>query len=46
MVLVMPTHIFVMPTHVFVESVIKTSQIHNLFIQYPNNTRFSVLESS
>ena len=28
------------------EVLIETFKIHNLFIQYPNNTYFSVLESS
>jgi hypothetical protein len=45
MVLVLPIHIFgevtvlVLPVH------IQTSKIHNLFIQYPNNTYFSALKS-
>jgi hypothetical protein len=30
----------------FWEVVIETSKIHNLFIQYPNNTYFIALESS
>jgi hypothetical protein len=30
----------------FWEAIIETSKIHNLFIQYPNNKYFSVLESS
>jgi hypothetical protein len=38
--------ILVLPTHVFGEAIIETLKIHNLFIQYPNNTYFSVLESS
>jgi hypothetical protein len=33
-------------THVFGEAILQTSKIHNLFIQYPNNTQFSLLESS
>jgi hypothetical protein len=28
----------VLPTHAFGEAIIETSKIHNLFIQYPNNT--------
>jgi hypothetical protein len=38
--------VLVLPAHVFGEAINKTSKIHNLFIQYPNNTCFSVLESS
>jgi hypothetical protein len=33
----------VLPTHVFGEAILQTSKIHNLFIQYPNNTYLSVL---
>jgi hypothetical protein len=29
-----------------VKAIIETSKIHNLFIQYPNNAYFSVLEFS
>jgi hypothetical protein len=36
--------VLVLPTHAFGEAIIETSKIHNLFIQYPNNTYFSVLE--
>jgi hypothetical protein len=28
------------------EVILQTSKIHNLFIQYPNNTDFNALESS
>jgi hypothetical protein len=38
--------VLVLPTHAFEEAIIETSKIHNLFIQYPNNTYFSALESS
>jgi hypothetical protein len=38
--------VIVLPTHVFGEARIETSKIHNLFIQYPNNTYFSILKSS
>jgi hypothetical protein len=34
-----------LPTHVFEEAILKTSKLHNLFIQYPNNTYFIMLES-
>jgi hypothetical protein len=34
--------VLVLPTHAFEEVIIETSKIHNLFIQYPNNTYFSV----
>jgi hypothetical protein len=33
-------------TYVFGEAIIEISNIHNLFIQYPNNTYFSAMESS
>jgi hypothetical protein len=36
----------VLPTHVFGEAILQTSKIHNLFIQYPNNTYFNAWESS
>jgi hypothetical protein len=36
----------VLPIHNFGEAIIKTSKIHNLLTQYPNNTYFSVLKSS
>jgi hypothetical protein len=38
--------VLVLYTHAFGQAIIETSNIHNLFIQYPNNTYFSVLESS
>jgi hypothetical protein len=38
--------VLVLPTHAFGEAIIETSKIHNLFIQYPNDTYFSALESS
>jgi hypothetical protein len=38
--------VLVLPTHAFGEAIIETSKIHNLFIQYPNSTHFSALESS
>jgi hypothetical protein len=34
-----------MPTYTFEEAIIKTSRIHNLLIQYPDNKYFSALES-
>jgi hypothetical protein len=34
-----------MPTHALEEVIIKTSKIHNLFMQY-NNTCFNALKSS
>jgi hypothetical protein len=37
-----------MPTYAFAEAIIETSKIHNLFIQYPNNTflvRWNPLEN-
>jgi hypothetical protein len=37
--------VLVLPTHTFGEAIIETSRIHNLFIQYPNITYFSALES-
>jgi hypothetical protein len=36
----------VLLAHVFAKAIIETSQIHSLFIQYPNNTYFSMLEFS
>jgi hypothetical protein len=33
------------PTHVLGEAIHQTSKVHNLFIQYPNKTYFSALES-
>jgi hypothetical protein len=33
--------ILVVPINVFGEAILQTSKIHNLFIQYPNNTYFS-----
>jgi hypothetical protein len=38
--------VLILPPHAFGEAIIETSKIHNLFIQYPNNTYFSALESS
>jgi hypothetical protein len=38
--------VLVLPTHVFGQAILQTSKIHNLFIQYPNYTYFSALESS
>jgi hypothetical protein len=38
--------VLVQPTHAFGEAIIETSKTHNLFIQYPNNTYFSMLEFS
>jgi hypothetical protein len=38
--------ILVLLAPIFGEAILKTSKIHNSFIQYPNNTYFSVLESS
>jgi hypothetical protein len=38
--------VLVQPTHVFGEAILQTSKIHNLFIQYPNNTFFNAMESS
>jgi hypothetical protein len=38
--------VLVLPTHIFGEDILQTSKIHNLFIQYPNNTYFNALESS
>jgi hypothetical protein len=35
-----------LPTHALGKAMTKTSKIHNLFIQYPNNTYFNALESS
>jgi hypothetical protein len=35
----------VLPTHAIGEAMIETSKIHNLCIQYLNNTYFSALES-
>jgi hypothetical protein len=35
--------VLVLPIHVFEEAMIETSKIHNLFIQYPNNTYFSIM---
>jgi hypothetical protein len=40
------TTFLVLPTYILEELIIKTSKIHNLFIHYPNNTNFNVLESS
>jgi hypothetical protein len=37
--------VLVLPTHVFGEAILQTSKIHNLLIQYTNNTYFSALES-
>jgi hypothetical protein len=30
--------VLVLPTHALGEAILQTSKIHNLFIQYPNNT--------
>jgi hypothetical protein len=38
--------VLILPTHVFGEAIIETSKIHNLVIQYPNNSYFGALESS
>jgi hypothetical protein len=38
--------VLVLPTHAFGKAIIETSEIYNLFIQYPNNAYLSVLESS
>jgi hypothetical protein len=38
--------VLVLSTHTLEEVIIETLKIHDLFIQYPNNTYFSVLESS
>jgi hypothetical protein len=35
-----------MPTNDFEEVIFKTSKIQYLFIQYPNSTHFSALQSS
>jgi hypothetical protein len=35
--------ILLLSTHVFWEAIIETSKIHNLFIEYPNITYYSVL---
>jgi hypothetical protein len=34
-----------LPTYIFEEAIFQTSKIHNLSIQHPNNSYFSVLES-
>jgi hypothetical protein len=39
-------HGLVLPTYIIGEAIYETSKIHNLFIQYPNDTYFSALESS
>jgi hypothetical protein len=36
--------VVVLPTYIFGKAIPQISKIHNLFIQYPNNTYFSVLE--
>jgi hypothetical protein len=37
--------VLVLPTHTLEEVIIETLKIHDLFIQYPNNTYFSTLEN-